>query len=161
MVHRLRDQTEFHYSLVWVFCAMYLASVALRLSLYNTSVIQGKKSGPIFRGLPCPGAAAGICSLVFLYASNTVALYNALRLLPPYSAVVSLLMISSFRYTHLGRWLCTLRRNRRRLAIAVIAVICLCIWPVYTLFILINGYILSGPLYAALDHWYFKKKEGT
>lgn len=160
MVHRLRDQAEIHYSLVWLFCAMYIATVALRLSQYNTSVIQGKKFGPLFKGLPCPGAAAGICSLVFLYVSNTVALYNALRLLPPYCAVVSLLMVSPFHYTHMGRWLCTLRRSRRRMSMALAAILLLVIWPVYTFFAMVNLYILSGPAYALYLYLNRKKKVG-
>ncbi len=150
VVHRLRDISPLGYFWVWAFCAMYVACVALRLSKYNTSVIQGKKSGPMFSGLPCPGAAAALCTVVLLYTSNTVALENALVLLPFYAALVSMLMISPIRYRHMGLWLGTVRKNPLRMLLLGVVVACACLWPLYTLFSVVNGYALSGPVMAIL-----------
>lgn len=149
MVHRLRHMSgDIGYAWVWAFCAMYVACVALRLSKYNTAIIQGKKSGPLFHGLPCPGAAAAICSVVLLYASNTVGLHMALVLLPFYAAFVSLLMISHVRYLHLGLWLGSIKHKPLR-SLYVVAVMAMgCRWPLYVLFAIVNGYVISGPLVA-------------
>ncbi len=148
MVHHLRDISPFWYAWVWGFCAMYVACVALRLSKYNISVILGEKHGDVFSGLPCPGAAAALCTVVLFYTSDTVALKIALVLLPFYAAFVSILMVSPIRYLHMGLWLAGIRSNPFR--ILVVFVICAvgCFRPLYTLFFVVNGYVLSGPLLA-------------
>lgn len=147
VVHRLRDSGGY-YAYVWAFCAVYVACVALRLSKYNTSVILGKKDGPLFSGLPCPGAAAALCTVVLLYTSDTVGLGNVLVLLPLYAVFVSILMISPIRYVHMGLWLPTVRRSPLRMALLLVVLAVGAVWPVYTLCAVVNGYTLSGPVMA-------------
>ena len=134
----------------------YLGCAALRLATYNVHAIMNKKSGDKFTGLPSPGAAAAICSMIMFYSSN----YNHITdiewvkylamLLPVYAAILGLLMVSNIPYTHAGKWLQSVRRNRYRMTMLVIMLIVIGMLQIKGIVIIINFYIFSGPIVALL-----------
>jgi CDP-diacylglycerol--serine O-phosphatidyltransferase len=146
MAHRIRELHSMQYYLVWGLCAVYLGCAALRLATYNVHAILEKKSSDKFTGLPSPGAAAAVCSMVIFYSEWRVEIRQIVNYLPLYTGFLGLLMISHIRYQHVGKLLFSVRHHRFRmlvLALILVAVVC---WPALSGLILVNGYVLSGPI---------------
>ncbi len=139
----INASAKYSYIITWILCGIYLASAASRLATYNVNALLEKKSGKGFNGLPSPGAAAAICSLVLLYCKFD-SLHGILKFLPVYSGLLGLLMISDIQYLHIGKWLESVRRNKFRLSIISIIIICFIFAPIITLAVVINAYILYG-----------------
>ncbi len=144
MAHKLRELKSMDFYIVWCFCAFYLACAANRLAKYNVHAMLEKKKSDKFSGLPTPGAAAGVCSLVIYYSISTKELKQIVYVLPIYAAFLGLLMVSDIRYMHVGKWLQTVRRNKKRLASLVIIIAIFIYKPVIASLLAINIYILSG-----------------
>ncbi len=148
MAHRLRGLEGNSFYFVWIMCAAYLGCAALRLATYNVHAILEKKSSDTFKGLPSPGAAAAICSLVIFFNKYGAEYFFIVNILPIYTGILGLLMVSHIKYEHMGKWLQSIKRNNRRL-VGLIIFIGFLIWnPIPTLTIFINGYILLGPVSA-------------
>lgn len=159
MAHSLKDLKGNAFYFVWIMCAVYLGCAALRLATYNVHAILNKKSSDKFNGLPSPGAAAAVCSLVIFFNSFSaehafivkfLPIYKhefIIKLLPIYTGMLGLLMVSKVKYIHMGKWLQSVRRNYRRLVILLVFLGLLVFTnPVLVLTIAINVYVLSGPL---------------
>ncbi len=146
MAHRFRDLSSFDYYIVWSLCAFYLACAANRLANYNVHAMLEKKRSDKFSGLPSPGAAAGLCSLVIYYSISEKELRQIVFVLPAYAALLGLLMVSNVRYAHIGKWLQSVKRNKRRLFLLLVFSGVFAFKPVITLLIAINAYILFGVL---------------
>ncbi len=150
MAHHLREQLKpMDYYIVWGLCALYLGCAALRLATYNVYAIYPEKKKHKhdgFSGLPSPGAAAGVCSLVIYYCMKAGELKQILVILPFYAGFLGLMMVSTVRYAHIGKWIQSVRRNRLRLVMLIAMAISLIIWRELAAVVLINLYILSGPI---------------
>ncbi len=155
MAHRLRELRSADFYIIWSFCAIYIACAANRLAKYNVHAMLEKKSSEKFTGLPSPGAAAGVCSLVIYYSISTKELRQILYILPVYAAVLGILMVSNIRYVHFGKWLQSARRNRSRMLIILAFLILLFFHFSLVTVIAINGYILSGPI----SEYFIRRKE--
>ncbi len=133
-------------AVTYILCAVYVGCAALRLATYNVHALLEKKSGDLFTGLPSPGAAAGVCSVVLVWGFFYDKLQPLAVWLPVYAAVLGLLMVSPIPYFHVGKYLASLkRRPKRGIAVAVvIAIIILAKLP--GLVILLNLYIFSAPV---------------
>lgn len=148
MASKMNDLTNQGYYFVWIMSSVYLGCAALRLATYNVHAILEKKSSEKFSGLPSPGAAAAICSLIIFFNTYGVEYILVVRLLPLYAGVLGLLMVSKISYTHIGRWLLSVKRNNKRAA-ALLLVLALIYWdPVFITTIGINAYVLLGPVAA-------------
>lgn len=148
MTHSLRNWELNRSSeiILYILCSVYLGCAALRLATYNVHAIQKKKSGDKFSGLPSPGAAAAIC-VVVLYASTARIDLNSLALiLPCYAAVLGGLMVSTIPYTHAGKWMLSVRRNRKRALLLVVILVSILLFRIPALAVIITIYILSGPV---------------
>lgn len=149
MAHSMRDMKSYQYFIVWAFCGVYLGCAALRLATYNVHAILEKKSGDKFSGLPTPGAASAICSLVILYATSKEEIKQIVTILPIYAAILGTLMVSNVQYIHAGRWILSIRRNKKRLFVLFIALGSMYYFdPILIIAIIINAYVLSGPFIA-------------
>lgn len=148
-VQRLETPREF--IPICVLCGVYLGCAALRLATYNVHAMLEKKSSDRFSGLPSPGGAAAICTIVIFTAVTHGDVSRVLKFLPLYTAVLGLLMVSKVPYLHFAKWLISVKRNRRRL-IALIALIALWIasaiafHPLLFPLALVNLYVLWGPV---------------
>jgi CDP-diacylglycerol--serine O-phosphatidyltransferase len=147
MAHHLKVMPESQYLMVCGLAAIYLGCAALRLATYNVHAMLEKKSSDKFAGLPSPGGAAAICALV-IYCDDVNPVNYLAFILPIYAAVLGLLMISSIPYIHVGKWLFSIRRNKKRLMLFLILLLAVCMFKIAALVVLINLYILSGPVIA-------------
>jgi CDP-diacylglycerol--serine O-phosphatidyltransferase len=152
MAHRLRDLKGDSFYFVWIMCAVYLGCAALRLATYNVHAIQQKKSSEKFSGLPSPGAAAAICSLVIFFSNFSSEYGFIVKFLPIYTGILGLLMVSKIKYTHIGKWIQSTRRNYRRLlALICFLILLIATDPILILTLTINIYVLSGPVAAVFS----------
>ena len=142
MAHLYSD-TKIGYYMAWLLCAIYLAAAAHRLAQYNVMTMVEKKSSQKFYGLPTPGGGAAICSLVFLFGIYDPG-HSLVKLLPWYAGVLGIMLVSKIRYQHMGKWLGTIRKHKKRQAVLVILIIAFIINPPVLVAIVINGYVLLG-----------------
>ncbi|MBN1864404.1 MAG: CDP-alcohol phosphatidyltransferase family protein [Victivallales bacterium] len=146
MAHRLRELQGNSFYFVWLMSAIYLGCAALRLATYNVHAILEKKSSGKFQGLPSPGAAAAICSLIiFFSAANAVHEFIVFHL-PAYAGILGLLMVSKIKYIHVGKWLVSVKRNPKRLTALLFFLVLLYINPLLVAVVAINAYVLLGPV---------------
>ncbi|MCM8530190.1 MAG: phosphatidylcholine/phosphatidylserine synthase [Lentisphaeraceae bacterium] len=139
--------------LVWLSCGIYLACAACRLALYNVHAIEEKKDEN-FTGIPSPGAAAAVCSIIIMNNSNLVLPeWVSTIFLPIYTACLGVLMISTIPYPHMGKWLMSpVKRNRKFIVLGAIVAMCtfeqmrLGQGPKITAAGLITVYVMSGPI---------------
>lgn len=152
MTHSLRGGsfTQSQEIIVYILCSVYLGCAALRLATYNVHAILEKKSSEKFSGLPSPGAAAAICVLVVLAYDLDIQLVKLAFILPVYAALLGLLMVSNIPYTHVGKWLVSVRRNRKRGLLLIVMLLVIAVFWVRGLAVLLSLYILSGPIIALL-----------
>ncbi len=108
------DQFGQHWHLervIWSAAAVYVACTVLRLARFNAENEPDESAHMNFKGLPVPGAAAVVISLVLLFNWLTTKigpqwddeiwlLIIFSVLLPVITFVVSLLMVSRFKYAH-------------------------------------------------------------
>jgi len=87
--------------------AIYVCCAALRLARFNVEATLEEAAHRGFRGLPSPGAASAVISLIFLH-DHLDALGNWSRtagyltvIIPPCTLLVGLLMVSRVPYTHM------------------------------------------------------------
>lgn len=148
MAHSMHEFRPNQFIVIWALCAIYLGCAALRLATYNVHAMIEKKSSEKFSGLPSPGAAAAICSLVILYSSKRGEIKQIVDILPVYAAFLGFLMVSKVPYLHFGKWLFSVRRNNQRLLVLLLILAVLAISPAWTAAALINGYVIWGPIAA-------------
>jgi len=136
---------------ICILCGIYLGCAALRLATYNVHAMYEKKSSETFSGLPSPGAAAALCTIILFAATEKGgnALRDYFRYLPTYAMVLGFLMVSQVPYLHFGKFLVSARHNRKR---ALIVVFLLLAWLVSSFlvnpflfpFLLVNIYVFWG-----------------
>ena len=131
---------------LYVCGGIYLGGAALRLATYNVAAMDGSKKNPNwFSGMPSPGAAAALCVLVFLMPRCGEFFRNYPLILPIYAALLGFLMVSKVPYLHAGRFLTTIRHNRKRLICALALVAAVIIFRLPGLAVIVTLYVLSGP----------------
>ena len=160
MAHNVEQlDTLREYVPICLLCAVYLGCAALRLATYNVHAMLEKKSDDKFHGLPSPGAAAAICTTVLFYNKLGISHTDYWWVIPVYGAVLGFLMVSPVRYLHIGKWLVSAVKSKRKMAIVLVFLILAILSPVYTGFIFINVYILLGLLIAFWNLLTGKNKE--
>jgi CDP-diacylglycerol--serine O-phosphatidyltransferase len=160
MAHSINDATGTFDVYVYSMSCIYMGGAALRLATYNVHALMHKKSGDQFSGLPSPGAAAGVCSVLLFF--NNAGLYDRFSVelaiyLPIYAALLGLLMVSHVPYLHVGKWIFSARRNGRNFVILVILLIVIAIFKTNALAALINIYIFSAPVISFIK-WLVRPK---
>jgi CDP-diacylglycerol--serine O-phosphatidyltransferase len=131
--------------------AIYVCCAALRLARFNveTSIEQAAHEG--FRGLPSPGAAGALLSLVYLhdrieiFASQVRTATVIAQLLPVLTLILALLMVSRVPYRHAVS--AFLRRRPFSHVILVILVIpFVLLYPAPMLALVAWFFVISGPI---------------
>jgi CDP-diacylglycerol--serine O-phosphatidyltransferase len=147
---------------VWCISALYVACAILRLARFNVEIARDDDDHKNFHGLPTPGAAAVVCSVVllFLYIIENHSVDSKLMLLvmsiilPVVTLLGGVLMVSRVRYLHVGNAFIQGKKSFSYLVGLVAVLLGLCLFFQIAFAILCIGYALSGPV-AAL----FRKKE--
>ncbi len=147
--------------LFWLAGVVYMGCAALRLALYN-AVEMERKFNPReeedksmgFRGIPSPGAASAVCSIVIMGTTEAnLPDWLMTFFLPIYTAFLGLLMVSTIPYPHVFKWMVS-KKNRTRKWIMLLLIIAMRFaevarygfGPKMTVAALINLYVLSGPI---------------
>lgn len=152
MAHNMRHlETPREFIPICILCAVYLGCAALRLATYNVHAILERKSSEKFSGLPSPGAAAAICSLVIFTAFREGKMEHVIRYLPLYAALLGILMVSPIPYVHIAKWFVSIKRNRKRLFFLMFLLAAWVLtalkynWYVFPVAV-INIYVFWGPV---------------
>ena len=142
-------QTSFQVWVTYLLCSVYVGCTALRLATYNVLAMEKSGDSNVFHGLPSPGAAAAIVSLVLAMRVFDRDLSNLALVLPIYAAILGVLMVSPLPYRHLGKWLLTRKNNQPiKIMILVVLLFLVAIFREYAIFSVITLYVLSGPVEA-------------
>lgn len=149
-------------STIWLYIcgSIYLGGAALRLATYNVAAIDGSKKNPNwFSGMPSPGAAAALCVLIFLMPQWGDFFKAHPWILPVYGAFLGFLMVSKVPYLHAGRFLMTIRHNKKRLFAVILLFVAILIFKLPGLAVIVTLYVLSGPVIGLYN--LVTKKEGA
>jgi CDP-diacylglycerol--serine O-phosphatidyltransferase len=154
MTHRLQGvQTTGQVWLTFLLCSVYVGCTALRLATYNVKAIEKSGDDSVFHGLPSPGAAAAIASLVLALRGFDRDLSSFALVFPIYAAVLGCLMVSPLPYSHIGKWLLSRRGNQPvKIMLLIILLYLVAIFGAYTIFTVVTLYVFSGP-YEAIRRW--------
>jgi phosphatidylserine synthase len=85
---------------------------------------------------------------VIFYSSKNGEIKQIVSVLPVYAALLGFLMVSRIPYMHFGKWLFGARRNKKRLLIIALILVVAIFSPALTAVVLINGYVIWGPIAA-------------
>jgi len=134
----------------WVTAALYVACAALRLARFNVENVHDEAAHFWFKGLPSPGAAAAVASLVILH-EHIVQTFPFLArglvvALPPTAMAMGLLMVGRTRYGHLVNHYFGKPRPLWHLTVGLLVLLTMMLKPEWTIALLACGYALSGPV---------------
>lgn len=160
--------------LLWCLAAVYVAGAAMRLARFNVENEPDESAHMNFRGLPSPGAAAAVATLVLLFVhlrnitaggwlfgpwllSTNERIAEVMAavicvLLPLVTLATGLLMVSRFRYAHVVNQYIRGKRPFSYLVKLVILGIVALLEPYLALATAAVVYALSAPVAAALLH---------
>ncbi|MBN2051319.1 MAG: CDP-alcohol phosphatidyltransferase family protein [Spirochaetales bacterium] len=128
----------------------YLCCAVWRLAVYNVMALEGGSSSS-FRGLPVPGAAAGIVSTLVLAGRQGMSPL-LLGFMALYALAAGALMISRLSYLHMWKWFVSERRGLRYLITAVFFFsLAIILGPMSAVVVFSFLYLLSGPLGPVLE----------
>lgn len=136
----------------WLMAGSFVICAALRLARFNVENSPDPDAHLWFRGLPSPGAAGAVVSLVILHeevlASGTSRTWMSGALakgLPVAALGLALLMVSRIRYPHLVSQYVRGKKPFKHLVKVVLILVMLLIHPQLALAALFVGYALYGP----------------
>lgn len=144
------------YKFTFLICAFYVVCVALRLARYNVETAEDFTPHQFFAGLPSPGAAAMISSIIIIHkefgaSSKYGTFFNDVIpvILPVATLILAFLMVSRLRYAHLLNKIIKSKHNFIRLVEIMLCVLLVIFQPEATLFVGFLIYTMSGLV------WYF------
>ncbi|NLZ05800.1 MAG: CDP-diacylglycerol--serine O-phosphatidyltransferase [Phycisphaerae bacterium] len=85
---------------IWLAALAYISCAAIRLARFNVENEENEAAHMSFAGLPSPGAAGTIVSLVIFHEEVMPTLNAAIFALPFLTLGVAVLMVSRIRYPH-------------------------------------------------------------
>ena len=142
--------------LAWSVAAVYVACAVVRLARFNAENEPDESAHMDFRGLPSPGAAAALVSLVLLFERLTHVLPDwqqqpwfliaASAVLQAMTLTVALLMVSRVRYIHVVNQYIRGRRPISYLVKLLLIALAVVLYPWVTLAVVPTIYVISGPL---------------
>ena len=164
-VHRTLERA------IWCCAATYVACAVVRLARFNVENEPDESAHMDFKGLPSPGAAAGLLSMVLLFVhlrnkSGGGWMANSLLkadwfagqwllavvaiLLPVAAVIMGLLMVSRFPYAHLVNQYVRGKKPVGYLVKVILAVLAVVVMPLVTLTIATQIFVFSAPAKAIL-----------
>jgi CDP-diacylglycerol--serine O-phosphatidyltransferase len=134
--------------------ALYMVCAILRLARFNIETTLDVSSHKRFKGLPSPGAAGCVASLVVLRSGlhlgwiglDTVLLNQFLKMWAPVGGlIVALLMVSRLSYPHFTNQMIGGRRTFRFLIQAILMLFIIALVPTIAFFLGFWLYALNAP----------------
>jgi CDP-diacylglycerol--serine O-phosphatidyltransferase len=156
---------------IWCCAATYVACAVVRLARFNVENEPDESAHMDFKGLPSPGAAAGLLSLILLFVhfrnksdggwmANSLLkaewfdgqwlLITACVALPVATAVIGLLMVSQLPYSHLVNKYMRGKKPVGYLVKVVLASLAVVLMPLVTLTIATQIFVFSAPIKAII-----------
>jgi CDP-diacylglycerol--serine O-phosphatidyltransferase len=129
----------------WAAAGFYASCAMWRLAYYNVCSLSDNHTSERFSGMPSPGAALGICSVLILLNRMEPSPRTMAFVVVTYAFILGFLMVSGFEYIHAKKIVTTGPLPLRALLLVLI------IWSViqfgaFAIFALVHLYIFSGPL---------------
>lgn len=139
---------------VLMIAGVYAACCALRLARYNVEAAHASADSHLwFKGLPSPGAAGTVASLVLLHqhllfgASERAEAADVTTIgLVAITFLVALAMVSNLRYAHAANRYLSGRAPFHYIVTAVVVIILLSTVPQWALAAVLVSYALSAPV---------------
>lgn len=149
--------------IVWGAAAAYLCCTALRLARFNVETPSATVEAHLyFRGLPSPGAAGAVASLILLHqelADNPDVAQAFVRaaamVIPLVTILCAFAMVSSMPYSHVINRYLRGGRSFKFIVYLVIPLIVLIWWFQFLAALVLLAYVLSAPvqrLYRQIKH---------
>jgi CDP-diacylglycerol--serine O-phosphatidyltransferase len=156
---------------IWCCAATYVACAVVRLARFNVENEPDESAHMDFKGLPSPGAAAGLLSLILLFEhlrskSDGGWLANSLLkadwfagqwllaamcvILPVVTVIIGLLMVSQFPYVHLLNQYVRGKKPVGYLVKMVLMVLVIVIMPLVALTVATQIFVFSAPIKAII-----------
>lgn len=142
--------------IVWVVAALYVCCCALRLARFNVEVGPDFVDHLSFRGLPSPGAAGAVASLVILHQHLFKVKYGGDEPLsfvrwsafgiPCVMLLCAVAMVSSIRYMHVANRYIYGPRTFGYVVWLVVPLLLAIVWPQEVLAVCFTAYAMSAPL---------------
>jgi len=135
----------------WVCAAVYLGCTLIRLARFNVENVHEEEAHMSFKGLPSPAAAGALVSLIIVLAdfmeedAHEGTVWVLLWTMPIIAALLGLLMVSSFRYSHLLNQFVRGRRPVSHLVMVVVGIALAAVLKEVVLPLGFGAYALSGP----------------
>lgn len=126
----------------WLGAFLFVACGALRLARFN--VYSGAGDRRYFVGLPIPAAAGIVASTMLLLGNDELEPWQSAAIAVG-TYIVSVLMVSTFRYYSFKEVDFARRRPTGILLFVVLALVIVATHPQWFLFLLLSVYVLSGP----------------
>ena len=157
---------------IWCCAATYVACAVVRLARFNVENEPDESAHMDFKGLPSPGAAAGLLSLILLFVhfrnksdggwmANSLLkaewfdgqwlLVTAGIILPTAAAVIGLLMVSQLPYAHLVNKYMRGKKPVGYLVKVVLIILAIVAIPLVTLTIATQIFVFSAPVKAVIE----------
>lgn len=130
----------------WLSAFIYVACVALRLAKFNSISQDTPASKRYFFGLPCPAAAAFVASGIWFCNTFGISGESLKYILPAVTVVLGILMVSNIYYRSF-KDVDLKDRIRFSFAFSIVVIIAaIALLPKVAIFVLVLGYIFSGPV---------------
>ena len=151
------DADNLYARVTWTIAAAYICCTALRLARFNVETPSTDADDHRwFRGLPSPGAAGCVASLILLHQNLLVKRFQgefppgvektSSLLIPLVTLLAALGMVSTMRYPHLiNRWVAG-RKSFSALVRIVLPIVMAVWWLQFALAASFVAYAVSGPL---------------
>ncbi|MHC4869228.1 MAG: CDP-alcohol phosphatidyltransferase family protein [Planctomycetota bacterium] len=143
----------------WAIAAVYICCTGLRLARFNAETsAAGGEEHRTFHGLPSPGAAGAVASLIVLHQhllpremapqSELLLARSSAAVIPAVTLLVALAMVSRMRYPHVANRYLQGRQDFATLVKVVLPIAAAVWWPQISLAVAFSIYALSGPIRA-------------
>ena len=149
---------------VWVVAAFYVVCAALRLARFNVETTANEEEHQYFFGLPTPGAAALLASIVAVYTDPEYSKYKIgviISVMPFLTIGLAGLMISRFRYAHFLNRFLRVRPFIKLVEIILFAFLISVFHLPITMSLIFLAYVLSGPINYFRQKIFFRQKVTT
>ncbi|MFP4355596.1 MAG: CDP-alcohol phosphatidyltransferase family protein [Phycisphaerae bacterium] len=141
--------------ILWAIGGLYMACGVLRLARFNVETDEAEESHMTFKGLPSPGAAAAVVSLVLVIdqlsrsqglLSHPATMISVVVTLPLVTLIAALLMVSNVEYPHIANQIHLSRKPFGTIVKLVIIAMFAVLNFILTGATLAVIYVLSGPV---------------
>ncbi len=144
--------------IAWAIAAIYICCTALRLARFNAEASASGEEHRTFHGLPSPGAAGVVASLIVLHQhllhrpaapeTELIIARASAAAIPAVTLLAAFAMVSRIRYVHMTNRYLRGRHDFATLLKIVIPLAAAVWWPQITLALGFTVYAASGPIRA-------------